>query len=96
MEVIDGRMVAYSLGNFSTYGRFNLAGDMATSLVFEATMDQSGKFVGGKIFPVHQAGQGIPEVDPTKRAITMIRELNAADFPQTSPIIGDDGSVRPR
>lgn len=96
MEVVDGRLVAYSLGNFSTYGRFNLSGDLATSLVLEATLDATGRFVSGKILPVHQEGEGIPVVDPTNRAITLIRELDAVDFPDTAPVIADDGTIRPR
>ncbi len=96
MEIVDGRLVAYSLGNFSTYGRFNLSGDLATSLVLEATLDATGKLVSGKILPVHQDGEGIPVVDATNRAITLIRELDAVDFPQTAPVIADDGTFRPR
>ncbi len=93
LEVVDGHLVAYSLGNFSTYGRFNLSGDLATSLVLEVTLDATGAFTGGKILPVHQAGAGIPEPDPTGRAIALVRELTAADFPTTGAHIAADGTI---
>jgi hypothetical protein len=96
LEVIDGHLVAYSLGNFSTYGRFNLSGDLATSLVLEVTLDGTGRFVEGRILPVHQVGEGTPEPDPTGRAIALIRELTAADFPSTGPHIADDGVITAR
>jgi hypothetical protein len=96
MEVIDGHLVAYSLGNFSTYGRFNLKEDLATSLVLEVTLDAQGRLLSGKILPVHQVGQGTPEPDATGRAIAMIRDLDTVDFPETSQVIGEDGSIRAR
>jgi poly-gamma-glutamate capsule biosynthesis protein CapA/YwtB (metallophosphatase superfamily) len=96
LEVVDGRLVAYSLGNFSTYGRFNLSGDLATSLVLEATLDDEGRFVGGRILAVRQIGEGIPEPDPTGRAIALVRELTAVDFPRTGPSIAEDGTITPR
>jgi hypothetical protein len=89
-------LVAYSLGNFSTYGRFNLKEDLATALVLEATLDGSGRFVAGRLLPVHQEGAGIPVPDPTGRAVALIRELTAADFPSTGPRIDADGAVSPR
>ncbi|MBA2322274.1 MAG: CapA family protein [Deltaproteobacteria bacterium] len=96
LEVIDGRLVAYSLGNFSTYGRFNLSGDLATSLVLEATLDATGAWTGGRILPVRQVGEGIPEPDPTGRAIALMSELTLADFPDTGPRIAADGTLTPR
>jgi len=91
-EIVDGHLVAYSLGNFATYGRFNLSGDLATSLVLEVSLADDGKLSSGKIVPVRQVGSGVPEPDPTHRAIELIRWLSNEDFGPNAPIIAADGS----
>jgi tetratricopeptide (TPR) repeat protein len=96
MEVIDGRLVAYSLGNFSTYGRFNLSGHLGTSLVLEVVLATDGALVQGRILPFKQVGDGFLEVDPAGTAIDLIRSLSDEDFPTTAPVIAKDGSFAPR
>ncbi|MEZ4238913.1 MAG: CapA family protein [Myxococcota bacterium] len=96
MEVVDGHLVAYSLGNFATFGRFNLTGPMGITEVLEVTLDHEGKFVGGKILPVKQVGDGIPEKDPSGAAIGKLRALSEEDFGAGAPLIGQDGSLAPR
>jgi hypothetical protein len=96
MEVVDGRLVAYSMGNFATYGRFNLAGPMGVSEVLEVTLGSDGKLVSGKILAAKQEGDGIPVKDPSGQAISQIRSLSEADFPGTAPVIAQDGTFAPR
>jgi poly-gamma-glutamate capsule biosynthesis protein CapA/YwtB (metallophosphatase superfamily) len=96
MEVVDGHLVAYSMGNFGTYGRFNLTGPMGVSEVLEVTLDNQGKLVSGKIIPVKQEGDGIPVKDPAGQAIGIIRSLSEADFPETAPVIAQDGTFAPK
>lgn len=95
MEVYRDRLVIYSLGNFATYGWFQLAGATAESMILETTLDADGRFLGGKIVPVRLEGRGIPVPDATKSAITTLRNLSKLDFPATAPLIEDDGTVRP-
>ena len=92
LQIIDGHLVAYSLGNFATYGRFNLSGHLGTSLVLEATLDHEGRLVMGKIIPVKQIGDGIPQPDPDNTAIDLIRSLSEEDFRATAPVIAQDGT----
>jgi len=96
MELIDGHLVAYSLGNFATYGRFNLSGHLSTSLVLETTLDHEGKLVGGRIFAVRLEGEGVPMPDPENTAVDLIRSLSDEDFGTASPIIAQDGTFGPR
>ena len=95
MEVIDGHLAAYSLGNFATYGRFNLSGHLSTSLVLEATLDHEGKLVSGQILPVRLEGEGVPMPDADKTAIDLIRSLSTEDFGERAPQIGKDGTFAP-
>lgn len=96
MEVVDGHLVVYSLGNFGTYGRFNLTGPMGVTEVLEVTLDSQGKLVTGKIIPVKQEGDGIPVKDAANTAVATIRSLSEADFPDTAPVIAQDGTFAPR
>lgn len=96
MEVVDGHLVVYSMGNFATYGRFNLTGPMGITEVLEVTLGSDGKFVSGKILAAKQEGDGIPVKDPTGEAIGLLRSLSQADFPDTAPVIAQDGTFAPR
>jgi hypothetical protein len=96
MEIYKGRLVAYSLGNFATYGWFSLRGDTALTMVLEASLDADGKFLGGQIHAGRQEGRGIPVLDPTGEAIKKVRSLSQTDFPTTAPQITDDGEITAR
>jgi len=96
MEVYEGRLVAYSLGNFATYGRFSLRGNKGISLVLEAQLDADGRFVSGSILPVRLVDGGFPVQDEGAEVIPLVRELSQADFPETGVLVGEDGTLLPR
>ena len=93
MEIYKDRLIAYSLGNFATYGWFGLAGATAETMVLEIKIDAEGKFLSGKINPFVLREKGILTKDPTNSAIKTIRRLSQMDFPNTAPKISDDGSL---
>lgn len=93
VEVYRERFIGYSLGNFCTYGKFNILGPNGIAPVIKLNVDPAGKFLSGKIIPVYQTwGAGV-RVDPGKRAIMKIQELTAADFPDASIQITDNGDI---
>ena len=93
MEIYKGRLVAYSLGNFATYGWFSLKGPAGVSMILEANLAPDGKFAGGKIHAAKQGGWGIPLLDPSGEAIKTVRKLSQMDFGTTAPKISDDGAI---
>jgi hypothetical protein len=95
MELYRGRLIAYSLGNFATYGRFNLSGKLGWGMVLEVELAKDGAFVGGRIFATRQEGEGIPVPDPSGKVIEEVRRLSAEDFPTTAAPIDADGRIRP-
>lgn len=97
LELYRGRLIAYSLGNFATYGRFNLSGPLGIGMVLEVELAEDGAFVKGKILPTWQEGEGVPRQDAKARAVAMVKNLTTLDFPTTGPAIADDGvlSLRP-
>ncbi|GMU60256.1 MAG: hypothetical protein AMXMBFR34_20190 [Myxococcaceae bacterium] len=96
MELYQGHLIAYSLGNFATYGRFDLSGPLGVSAVLEVTLDEAGRFAGGQLFATKQEGKGVPVVDPSGRGIAMVKDLTAKDFPKTGVVVGDDGRLSAR
>ncbi len=96
MEIYKDRLIAYSLGNFCTYGWFQLSGETALTEILEIKIGQDGKFVSGKIHGAHQEGRGGPILDDSGDSIKKVRELSIADFGTNAPKIADDGTVTPK
>lgn len=93
VEIYKDRLIAYSLGNFATYGWFVLRGETALTAILDVQLAPDGKFISGKIHAGKQEGRGIPVLDPTGEAIKRIRTLSQTDFPSTAPKITDDGTI---
>lgn len=93
VEMYKDRLIAYSLGNFATYGWFRLEAETALTAILEVELDSDGKFVSGKIHAGRQEGRGIPVLDPSGEAIRKMRSLSNTDFPATAPKIADDGTI---
>lgn len=93
MEIYKGRLVVYSLGNFCTYGWFQLAAETALTEIVDITLAPDGKFVTGKIHAGKQEGRGGPFLDPSGESIRVVRSLSTADFGANAPIIADDGTI---
>ncbi len=96
VEVYKNRFIAYSLGNFCTYGRFSLAGPAGIAPIIKLEVNRAGEFLGGEIVPTYQQKTHGPKIDPQKKAIKTIIELSQTDFPNTSPVISADGRMQPR
>ena len=95
MELYQGHLIAYSLGNFATYGRFSLGGALGIAVILEVELAADGKLLRGKLIPTKQEGQGVPKPDPTGRGIALVKQLTTADFPKTGVVIRDDGVFTP-
>lgn len=93
VELYKDRFIAYSLGNFCTYGRFSLAGAAGIAPIVKLEIDGEGAFLGGEVVPIYQQKTHGPKVDPQKRAINKLIELTKADFPNTPLEITTDGKL---
>jgi poly-gamma-glutamate capsule biosynthesis protein CapA/YwtB (metallophosphatase superfamily) len=89
MEVYKGRLIAYSHGNFATYGRFDLSGPLGFTVLLEVSLAQDGTFLGGKLISTKQEGQGVPALDDTNRGAKLVRKLTLEDFPRTGVRINE-------
>ena len=93
MEVYKGKLIAYSLGNFATYGPFNLNAENGLSLVLEAHLALDGTFRRGKAYAVKQEKPGGPKLDPEMKIFSVLRSLSNADFPQSAVVVGPQGEL---
>jgi hypothetical protein len=96
VELYNDRLICYSLGNFATYGRFNLQGPNGIAPVVKVRVDPSGRFLSGEVAAICQPGRGGPLPDPGGRAIHVLKALTEADFPGQELVIGEDGSMHRR
>jgi len=93
VEVYKDRFIAYSLGNFATYGLFGLKGPTQLAPLMKVFVDKTGKFAHAEVTPIIQLGKGIPTVDPQKRVISLLRDLTQTDFPDAKLKIDDNGHI---
>jgi poly-gamma-glutamate capsule biosynthesis protein CapA/YwtB (metallophosphatase superfamily) len=98
MEIYKGRLIAYSLGNFATYGRFNLRDINGLAGILKVELSEQGQFLSGQWLGTKQDKtsdswkQGIgPE--PDTASIALLRRLTQLDFPDTGVQIADDGQL---
>ncbi len=81
MEVYKNKFIAYSLGNFCTYGMFNLKGVSGIAPLLKIYVNEKGDFIKGTITSIKQEGEGGPQHDENFGAYKLIRSLTATDIP---------------
>ncbi len=92
MTVYKGKLIAYSLGNFLTYERFNLDGPNKLSVIMKARIDAStGRFIDGELVPVKLVNEGIPVRDPKGQGVALIKKLTKEDIAVQNISIAADG-----
>jgi poly-gamma-glutamate capsule biosynthesis protein CapA/YwtB (metallophosphatase superfamily) len=93
MEVYCGKLIAYSLGNFATYGSFNLKGENGVSLILEVNLGADGSFQGGAVYPIKQEKPGGPQLDASMSILPILRDLSKTDFPFTNVEVSENGRL---
>ncbi|MFD0863598.1 CapA family protein [Sungkyunkwania multivorans] len=94
VEVYKNRFIAYSLGNFCTYKRFNLNGVKGYAPIVEVRTTKDGIFLEGKVHSAKQLDGVYPFMDKKEGALSEIKRLTAMDFPETGLIFTEDGYFR--
>ena len=95
IEIYKGRLIAYSLGNFVTYGPFNLRGPYGLSIILEVKMKKSGEIIFAKAHPLSLVSKtrGLPVFDPNSKIIEHLNWLSKEDFPDTYARFKKDGTI---
>ena len=94
MEFRNGRLIAYSLGNFLGYKVFNTAGYAGQSGVLQVTLGPDGRFRSGRLAPVRLSGTGVPSRGGT--SVRDVATLSRQDFGRSSARLSANGTITPR
>lgn len=93
IDIYKNRIIAYSLGNFATYGRFNLKEQAGIAPILKVNVNAKGEFLSGQIYPIKQEGEGGPVLDPDNKVIQEIIKLTKTDIPEVNLIIQENGLI---
>jgi poly-gamma-glutamate capsule biosynthesis protein CapA/YwtB (metallophosphatase superfamily) len=94
IDSYKGKFITYSMGNFCTYGRFNLKGISGMAPLFQLRMTKKGEFVDGRIIATKQLGEGGPIIDETNGALEQIKILTGMDIPELNVDYREIGSFK--
>ncbi|WP_440558533.1 CapA family protein [Streptomyces sp. SCPE 10] len=92
MEFYKGRLIAYSLGNFTGYGVLGLGGTLSTSGVLQVTLRADGGYVSGQLRPTRIVAPGTPE--PGGEAIDLVSGMSEEDFGPNAARISAEGTIQ--
>lgn len=95
IEVWNGHLVAYSLGNFSTWFGISIAGPKGYAPLLRATLDDSGRLVAGRIVSALQERPDGLRLDPGQQAARLIRSMTEADLRGGGLLFDAEGGFRP-
>jgi hypothetical protein len=95
MEWYEGRLIAYSLGNFAGYKVFSLGGALSVSGILQVRLRADGSWVHGLLVPTQLVGEGTPALDPAERAHGVVRGLSREDFGRRGIRVSFTGVLRP-
>jgi poly-gamma-glutamate capsule biosynthesis protein CapA/YwtB (metallophosphatase superfamily) len=94
LEFYEGRLIAYSLGNFAGGGEtLNSDGNLGLGAVLKVSLRPDGGFAGGELISTHMYQAGLPSTDQEQRSLALVRDLTEQDFPDTGARLGDDGEI---
>lgn len=94
LEFHQGRLIAYSLGNFAGGGgTLNADGNLGLGAVLKVSLTPDGGFAGGQLVATHMYDAGLPAVDRQQRGLALVREVTGLDFPDTGARLGPDGTI---
>jgi tetratricopeptide (TPR) repeat protein len=89
LELYKGRLIAYSLGNFSTWDTFNLSGPLGISGILKVSLAPNGVATRAELVPALLAKPGRPVLDPSRQGVSLVRSLSTLDF--GAPLLDENG-----
>ncbi len=95
LEVYRDRLVIYSLGNFATGAGIDVSGIAGIAPLINVQIDREGRFAQGQLISFIQDRQRGTVHDAKQRALHLIEQVSANDFPSSSPRFSEDGHLTP-
>ena len=93
MEWYEGRLIAYSLGNFMGYRALSNDGPKGVGAILSIELAPDGSWVGGRLVATRMVDPGLPEPDPRREAVDQVRRLSADDFGGCAVTLAEAGRI---
>lgn len=94
VEIYKKKFIAYSLGNFCTYGKFSLSGPQGVAPLLKLFVDRNGNFKKAEVTSIKQVRRGFPVIDENGTAYSVLKRLSAQDFPESPAEFTENGLIR--
>jgi hypothetical protein len=92
IEIHNNRLIAYSLGNFCTWG-FNVGQERGYAPMLKLVVDSTGAFIHGEIMSALHGSDRTLVIDEQHSAARLMAALSRQDFPESAPYITELGSI---
>jgi hypothetical protein len=94
IEIYRGRLIAYSLGNFSGFHNFSGEGVLGESVVLHLTLAAAdGAFRAGRLGSVRMVDAGRPVPDPEGAGAALVARLSREDLGGRAVDVDADGRI---
>ncbi|WP_410814679.1 CapA family protein [Micromonospora sp. 067-2] len=96
MEFYQGRLIAYSMGNFAGGGNSLLNdGRLGWGGVLKVSLKPDGGWAGGSFTSTYMNSVGKPTMDTDDRGLGLVTELSRGDFPKGGARLDGQGKISP-
>ncbi|MCD2424310.1 CapA family protein [Niabella pedocola] len=95
LELYRNKLIAYSLGNYATYGPISLKGSLGMAPILKVRMNRNGDFAGGRIISTIQlpGNDQTPRLDSAETVAVRMQQLSLKDFPKSPLRITQKGEI---
>jgi hypothetical protein len=90
VELYKNKFIAYSLGNFNTYGQFNLSGVNGIAPIISIQLDTNGDFINAKVTSTKQTKESGLTLDKSNAVFHELTRLTKLDFPNTNLVFSNN------
>ena len=80
MEWYRGRLIAYSLGNFTGYRTLATDGPVGIGGILTLRLAADGTWNSGRLVATVMVDPGLAQIDPAQQALGVVQDLSRADF----------------
>ncbi|MFC7550287.1 CapA family protein [Plantactinospora sp. GCM10030261] len=96
LEFYQGRLIAYSLGNFAGGGGIlRKEGRLGLSGIVKVSLRPDGTFEGGQFISTYLNAAGRPVPDSRARGLALVKEVTSEDFGNTGANLDGSGRITP-
>ena len=93
LELYRGRLIAYSLGNFATFGGVSVVRESGYAPILTAELAPDGSFLKGAIHSFRQKPYSAPRPDRKLRAGRLMQKLSSEDFADSGLLFAASGEI---